>query len=99
MKALDLFAGIGLFSAGMHRAGIDSDGQAMDPITEQLTWWQENGFMPWCAHEALYGRCPAVMTWHRLEKRMRRDFEPPGESEICRYTMSNSGRCVERKVL
>ena len=80
----------------------------MDPITEQLAWWKDNGFMPWCAHEGLYGRCPAVMTWPRLEKRMRRDFGPGPEdlaladrleSELCRHNLPNAGPCRERQTL
>ena len=80
----------------------------MDPITEQLAWWKDNGFMPWCAHEALYNRCPAVMTWPRLEARMRRDFDPSAldlrlayriESEFCRHNLPSTGPCRERKSL
>ncbi len=80
----------------------------MDPITEQLAWWQDNGFMPWCAHEALYGDCPAVMTWPRLEVRMRRDFGPNIwdlelaavlQAELNMISVSPSGAYRERRVL
>lgn len=43
-------------------------------IDEQIEWWQAEGIPAYEAHIAVYGRCPAVVTWPYLRNRMYRDF-------------------------
>ncbi len=84
----------------------------MSYIDEQINWWRAEGFTPWDAYQALYGKSPWVMSWWRLACHMERDFGSDViemsdaqaevladriEAELNNLPVSMTGRYVERQ--